>query len=99
MIQDVRAVVDLSEVDHGMYEVNRVNVPTQHRGYGHGSRLLRQVCADADTTQSTLVLYIHPTGPLDYLSLAAWYLRRGFRFADADETEFSYHMIREPKEQ
>jgi hypothetical protein len=62
------------------YEVNRINTPRDLRGQGYASRMMRdQVLPTADQEQLVLFLSIQPTGGLDYVDLATWYHRLGFR--------------------
>lgn len=90
----IPAIADLTMVDDETWELNRINVPMQSRGLGHGTRLLRRVLADADQEGVTLVLYPFPSGALDYKTLVAWYRRNGFDFAGApDESQ----MFRRPR--
>lgn len=74
--------------------VNRINVPHKHRGQGHGSTLLRQICEDADREGVSLHLCINPTGPLDYDQLEKWYRRYGFD-DDPDENADGW-FVRQP---
>ncbi len=74
------AILDLSPCPTvlGAYNINRVNVPAQHRGKGHGSALLRQVCDDADHEQVPLTLSINSYGEMTHEQLRDWYERYGF---------------------
>ncbi|NUS02043.1 MAG: hypothetical protein HOV97_05710 [Nonomuraea sp.] len=92
----IPAIADLTMVDETTWELNRINVPAVNRGFGHGSRLLRRVLADADREEATLWLYPHPSGPLDHEALVAWYQRNGFAFKDVRQEEFGGLMIRRP---
>ena len=74
------AVLDITEVEEGIYEINRINVPPMHRGKGYGSKLLQMVMDDADKHMMVLRLSILPSGPLGYMELVAWYRRHGFEF-------------------
>lgn len=96
----IPAVADLTMVDDGTWELNRINVPAASRGMGHGSRLLRRVTDDADAEGVALVLWINPYGPLDYETLAAWYKRNGFEHCDPGITPLgdAFEMIRYPRE-
>lgn len=79
------AVCDASMVDDDTWEINRINVPAQSRGFGHASELLRRVTRDADDEGVVLVLYVYPSGGLDFDQLAKWYERHGFRWTSQDE--------------
>lgn len=59
--------------------ITRINVPDEHRGNRLGSKLLKEICEDADKEQITLWLEIMPSGPLDYDALESWYKRYGFK--------------------
>lgn len=77
-----RAIADLTNVGEMVPKtrtITRINVPHEHRGRGLGTKLLRQILADADAEGVALSLEIMPSGPLDYAALEAWYRRWGFR--------------------
>jgi predicted GNAT family N-acyltransferase len=89
------AIADLSppeELTPG-WTINRINVPEfgDWRGKGHGSRLLKMICDDADKENQPLYLEPMPSGPLDYDALVAWYKRYGF-------VEWKYGYLRRPKQ-
>jgi ribosomal protein S18 acetylase RimI-like enzyme len=72
--------------------LSRVEVGVESRGHGHGSALLRQVCAYADERGVALILCVasdRTRGALRDCELVSWYRRYGFR-----EVEESYTMIR-----
>ena len=74
------AIADLvSEMVPNTLTITRINVPSAHRGNGHGSKLLDQICADADREEIRLSLEIFPSGSLDYDELKEWYIRHGFK--------------------
>jgi predicted GNAT family N-acyltransferase len=73
------------------WTITRINVPSQFRGHGHGSRLFHQILADADREQITLQLECYPSGGLDYAQLYNWYSRHGF-----EDGEWGY-MVRRPR--
>lgn len=76
--------------------ITRINVPEPHRGNGHGSALLREICMDADTEQVNLWLEIHASdgrGVMNYDKLVAWYERHGFKFSTIIPTM----MVRRPR--
>lgn len=82
---DSYTIVNLSEMDwngdydRNVWEVNRINTPAPHRGWGYASRLVRNVVLpEVDAHGATLWLWIAPSGSLDYGQLAAWYTRLGF---------------------
>lgn len=58
--------------------IHRINVPHPHRGKGIGSRLLKEICEDADRDGVTLVLYAYASGGLPMEQLVMWYERNGF---------------------
>lgn len=72
------AIADLTEMNVSLFEINRINVPGVARGKGHGSALLREICADADSEGVVLTLGVASSGPLDNTDLARWYARYGF---------------------
>lgn len=58
--------------------ITRINVPKQHRKKGHGTRLLKQILADADNEGVKLALFCAPSGGLTFRQLVNWYKRHGF---------------------
>lgn len=76
------AIADVSPVDDGVYEINRINVPEPYRGRGLASQLLADICCDADEQQVTLCLSPVPSGGLEYADLVRWYGRYGFKMMD-----------------
>jgi GNAT superfamily N-acetyltransferase len=72
------------------YLVRAIEVAPEHQGKGYGSRVLREVCADADREGVTLMVIarlvrLHvderpsTASRLSAEELAAWYRRHGFR--------------------
>jgi GNAT superfamily N-acetyltransferase len=66
------------------YLVRMIGVVPEHQAKGYGSRLLREVCADADREGVALRLHVQeePSVAISLLSaeqLADWYRRHGFR--------------------
>ena len=72
------AAADLTDYYGKGKIITRLSVPKSYQGFGHGSALLRQICAEADATRTKLWLEISPSGPLDAADLEAWYTRYGF---------------------
>ena len=54
-------------------ELTHLQVSEDARGQGHGSALMREVCAEADKAQTVLMLTADDT------RLADWYARFGFK--------------------
>jgi N-acetylglutamate synthase-like GNAT family acetyltransferase len=77
-----------------VFEINRINVPPTHRGRKLGSTLLKKITADADQTNTILVLNILSYGPLDPKALTAWYHRHGF---ESTNNPNDWHMRRHPQ--
>jgi GNAT superfamily N-acetyltransferase len=73
------AVLDVVEYYTSSYMITRVYIPQAHRGKGLGSRLLKEVCEEADKADIRLFLVIAPSEGLTYDQLDAWYRRYGFR--------------------
>jgi GNAT superfamily N-acetyltransferase len=71
------AIVDLIELD-GTMVISRINVPAPHRSKGIGNLLLNEVIADADKTNTLLVLDISPSDGLNFEQLEKWYTSKGF---------------------
>lgn len=59
--------------------ITRINVPEIHRGKGSGSKLLKEICEDADREEFILKLYVSPSGGLSGKELVKWYQRHGFQ--------------------
>lgn len=75
------AIADLTnmgEMVSGTMTITRINVPSEFRGRGYGSLLLKQVLTAADHDLVRLSLEIYPSGPLSHDDLEAWYKRHGF---------------------
>jgi GNAT superfamily N-acetyltransferase len=75
--------------------IARINVPKEFRGLGHGSSLLRQICAEADQNQAVLALGISPSDGFTFRQLDTWYRRYGFNPVDGQNRAF---RIRQPRE-
>lgn len=73
------AVLDFSDYYKDGLIITRINVPAKYRGQGHGSNMLRELCAKADAEGITLWLEINPYGDMTYEQLEAWYRRYGFK--------------------
>lgn len=62
----------------GLREVSHLT--SADRGKGHATHLLRSVIAEADKTNTTLMLTADPAeGGLDMSALTDWYTRLGFQ--------------------
>jgi|SRR5690349_6104150 len=87
-----RAIADLVQPGEltEFWTITRINVPVQHRGQGLGTRLLRQILADADVNGITLALEPSPENLDDYDRLVAWYRRHGFKMRHTG------YMVRRP---
>lgn len=76
-----RAILDCCSYpargDHARV-ITRINVPVASRGKGLGSKLLDEVCRDADAEGVTLYLEVLPSGGLTLRQLTTWYERNGF---------------------
>lgn len=59
-----------------------ITVYAQHRGRGHGSEILDQICRMADEEGVKLMLNVSSSGPMTDEDLEGWYGRRGFAFAE-----------------
>jgi ribosomal protein S18 acetylase RimI-like enzyme len=92
---ETRSIADLTgigEMVPGTMTITRINVPVEHRGKGHGSKILRRICNAADRYQVKLTLEVMPSGGLNYEQLVDWYHRYGFVW----NATYMY-MIRRPK--
>ena len=87
------AIADLSEIEDGVWEVNRLNVPRHQQGMGYGKRLIQRVCKAADDEGVTLRLNVNPYGSLDRDALVAWYERYGF-VVEEDPERTGFEMER-----
>lgn len=74
------AIADLTDYYGEGLIITRINVPIQYRGLGHGSKLLDEICGEADMDGIKLHLEISPSDGLDYNQLDAWYRKRGFKY-------------------
>ena len=59
-------------------ELTHLQVSEDARGQGHGSALMRDVCAEADQSRTVLML------TAESRRLAAWYARFGFMLIQAE---------------
>ena len=73
------AIADVTDYYGVGKMITRINVPMQHRGEGHGTKVLAQILKDADEERVNLFLEISPSDGLDYNQLEAWYTRHGFK--------------------
>ena len=76
-------------------ELRDFTVEKDEQNKGYGARLLRKVCAEADTAGITLVLWAKPYGedaPLDQAKLVEWYNRFGFAVLQAGDTVMMARM-------
>lgn len=63
----------------GIREITNVYTSEAKRGHGDASKLLKQVCDEADKERIVLMLIPKPFDDgLDELRLMAWYSRHGF---------------------
>lgn len=77
-------------------EVSNVHVEAEQRRQGHASRLLQEVCSDADMAGIVLLLSPSPEDEgMTIDNLASWYARFGFVEIQAEPML----MARAPKQQ
>lgn len=65
----------------GVREISALETDPHHRRNGDATKLMNEICADADTRKMILVLTVQPFGVLPRLSgpqLVAWYMKFGF---------------------
>ena len=93
-IADVSCRNDWNDADPNEYYIHRINVPDGSRGLGHGSKILKQICDDADREGAVLILDVVASGPLGFDELVAWYSRYGF---DHQDISLPGWMIRRPQ--
>jgi len=92
-----RAIADLVELWPGYYIVTRINVPVLSRGRGLGSRMLREILADADAEGATLEIHPMSSGGLTKRQLISWYERYGFHMGQSFISQDPIRvLIREP---
>jgi ribosomal protein S18 acetylase RimI-like enzyme len=72
------AVIDLIAYADGLL-VTRINTPREHRRKGVATKLLRELCTDADRERTRLYLQVVPTADMNERALTAWYKRYGWR--------------------
>jgi len=95
-------IIDLMQLTTGEWYISRINTPYLHREEGYASRLLKEVCAEADQEGVTLVLTPVSTGAMSYKALVKWYIRVGFEEIAADDikvNQYLYSMRRRPHAQ
>lgn len=91
------ATASLLKLNDDRWIVSGVETRSSQRGNGAGSRLLAQICADADREDVTLILMVSSDctpGSLTNEQLTEWYRRHGF-IQMADIGEFA--MERTPR--
>jgi ribosomal protein S18 acetylase RimI-like enzyme len=79
------AIADVSEIGTGLFLINRINVPQEHRGKGYGTQILDQILKDADQERVTLVLEVYASdmrGIMTKDKLIEWYRRHGFHMVN-----------------
>lgn len=72
--------------DKNLLEVKSVHTERESRNKGHASRLLAEVCKEADESRTLLVLAPEPydDGPLDSSRLQSLYAVHGFGWIQHD---------------
>lgn len=66
----------------GVREISALETDPHHRGEGDATKLMKEICADADARRMILVLMVQPFGVLPRMSgpqLIAWYMTFGFQ--------------------
>jgi ribosomal protein S18 acetylase RimI-like enzyme len=97
------AIADVSKLvksDYADYEVNRVSVPPSYHRQGYGTKLMTEICSDADEEQVKLCLFAAPYGHeqgMNHQQLQRWYERFGFEVYPLRKRERAKLMIRKPK--
>jgi ribosomal protein S18 acetylase RimI-like enzyme len=78
--EPTRSIADVSVgvLDPAWAWIHRINVPAPHRGKGIASKLLREICDDADSENLEVRLVVLPSGDLNFTDLYEWYGRYGF---------------------
>lgn len=77
--------------------LNRIQVNRDYRGQGIGTRLLIQICEEADRNGDTLWLGVSPDGPGYFKRLVAWYRRHGFKPLKRTVGHVHNVMVRQPR--
>jgi ribosomal protein S18 acetylase RimI-like enzyme len=74
-------------------ELTDVKTDPKHRGKGHASKLLDEVCAEASKEHVALMVKVKPFGKskMDAQKLMFWYARKGFELI---QSEPSILMVR-----
>lgn len=86
VIKEHRAIADLVDATGAFNEgllLTRINVPKKSRTQGIGTKLLQQICEDADREGVTLYLEVSPSDGLTADQLTAWFKRHRFRHMQA----------------
>ena len=88
-----RSIADLVLLNNYDMLITRINVPIQYRMAGLGSKILREICKDADRQRVNLVVEPVASGGLTQKSLTDWYERHGFVWV---ENGVMYRRFRAP---
>lgn len=63
----------------GVLELTHINVPVEDQRKGYGTKLLAQVCEEADEQSKILFLSALSSGGLSTTQLSMWYMKFGFK--------------------
>lgn len=81
------------------YLLNRIEVARgTEKGQGWGTKLLQQICAEADQEQVELLLGVSPDDDSYFWPLARWYAKFGFRRFRSQLNPAFNTMLRIPKD-
>ena len=72
-------IADLTNYYSKGLVITRINIPVAFRRQGYGTKLLDQICKDADISKTVLFLEIVSSGDMPYNNLILWYKSKGFK--------------------
>lgn len=82
------------EMRDGIRELSALETPVEHRKHGDASKLLHDVCEEADRQNLVILLHCEPFGDIELgaSQLQAWYERFGFMVIQ-DEPKLMARMV------
>jgi tRNA(Met) C34 N-acetyltransferase TmcA len=92
------AVLDLHIFAKGIWRVSRINVPKPFQHNGIGTRMMKEMCKDADNENVIIILEPSPYDrtPNSYNDLVSFYKKFDFVFSERIE-DYEGTMIRYPQ--
>lgn len=95
MAFDVPELQAFGGSERAIWLITSLGVPVKNRRKGHGTRMLRKVCAQADREGAILCLSVADDGTgMGDLALRLWYAKHGFIPIDPYEPNSMYRPPR-----